>query len=166
MQAKSILVRTGKFTGKDLTVLLKWYGVKGADAMKVEKSREEWIKILQNMKDPPLREKWTAADEERLLEASKPITLLDTALGKHHRDIQRQFKSGVLPNMTREEREALKEELDKMGDADSPMETGVSIMPNLSSETASPAVAQEQPLEPSTDPSANETNSEGRIVSM
>jgi len=68
--------------------------------------------------------------------------------------------------MTREEREALKEELDKMGDADSPMETGVSIMPNLSSETASPAVAQEQPLEPSTDPSANETNSEGRIVSM
>ena len=72
MQAKSILVRT-KFTGKDLTVLLKWYGVKGADAMKADKSREEWNKILRSKKDPPLREKWTDADEDELLEASKPL---------------------------------------------------------------------------------------------
>ncbi|KAL7490610.1 hypothetical protein ACHAWT_000174 [Skeletonema menzelii] len=152
MQAKSILVRTGGLRGKDLTVLLKWYGVRGADAMNVEKSKDEWNKILQSMKDPPPREKWTDADEEELLEASKPITLRDTALGRHHENIARQFRSGVLPNMTREQREALMEDLDRMGDADSPMDTGVSVMPNLDdidTEIAPPAAAQEQPLGPS-----------------
>ena len=68
--------------------------------------------------------------------------------------------------MPKKDRDALREELDRMGDADSPMETGVSIMPNLSLETASSAVAQEQPLVPSTDPSTNETNGAGPIVSM
>ncbi len=168
MQAKSILVRSGKLRGVDLTVLLKWYGVKGADAMNVAASTVERNRILQSFKDPPSRVQWTAADEVELQDALKPITLRDTVLGRQHKQIERQFKSGVLPNMSREEREALREDLDRMEDVDSPMDTGVSVMPNLDNvetESVSPAPAVDQD-ELLSEPSTNGPDNWGAIASM
>ena len=133
--------------------------------MNVAKQREEWRKILDGKKHPPSYEKWSEADEEKLKEASKQFSLRDTALGMHHESIARQFKSGVLPNMSREDRASLMEELDMMGEIDSPMETGVRIAPNLSVEiegSASTAVGEEQ----LSDPSNNVTNTDGMTALM
>lgn len=146
----------------NLLPLLKWYQVKGADGMNVAKAKEEWQKL--HGKSPPSYTKWTDADEEMLVDLSKPITIRDTALGRRRDEFSREFMSGVFPNLTREEKEKMMNEMAdsiKNGD-DVPMGSGISIMPNLDSEKAPSAAPVFNP-EQLPNMSNNATTSEGMM---
>ena len=86
--------------------------VKGLSGMKKDAKAEKWKEILQSQKDAPIFIKWSANDEVNLSKLeSKPITLADTALGRHQQIIKRQVNN-VVTKMSWEEREDLRKKLE------------------------------------------------------
>jgi hypothetical protein len=82
--------------------------------MKKDAMAEKWKDILQSQKDAPICIKWSAKDELNLSQlTSRPMTLADTALGRHQQVIKRQV-SNVVNKMLQEEREDLRKKLEKM----------------------------------------------------
>ena len=74
---------------------------------------EKWKEILQSQKDAPIFIKWSADDEVTLSKlTSEPITLADTALGRHQQVIKRQVNN-VVTKMSWEEREDLRKKREK-----------------------------------------------------
>jgi len=64
--------------------------------MKKDAMAKKWKEILQSQKDAPISKKWSADDEVNLLKlTSEPITLADTALGRHQQIIKRQVNNVV-----------------------------------------------------------------------
>ena len=87
---------------------------------------------------------------------SEPITLADTALGRHQQSIKRQVNN-VVAKMTRAEREVLRKKMEKMDEKKEEEHAPlISVMPKLE--------AEKSPLKP-VDQSAKEetgwTNIEG-----
>ena len=81
--------------------------------LKKDAMAEKWKEILQSQKDAPICIKWSAKDELNLSQlTSRPITLADTALGRHQQVIKRQV-SNVVTKMSRGEREDLRNKLEK-----------------------------------------------------
>jgi hypothetical protein len=171
LAGKKILVGLAKgvdtFTATQLDPLLKWYGIKNLSKRSVPWKKSKWNEILQTCEEPPPYEKWTDADEEELLKKSQPFSLQDTALGRHEELIARQFKSGVMPKMNKEERAQLRAQLDIMDESDdAPIESAVSIMPNLDIEIESETVAPAAEQELSTDLSPDDVNTDGNLAAM
>jgi hypothetical protein len=137
-KARLILVQTKSFQTyniAELRVLLTYYQVKGLSGMKKDAMAEKWKEILQSQKDAPICIKWSANDEANLSQlTSRPITLADTALGRHQQVIKRQV-SNVVTKMSREERDDLRKKLEKMDEMEeedhSPL---ISVFPKLDCE--------------------------------
>ena len=73
--------------------------------MKKDAMAEKWKEILQSQKDAPIFGRWSADDEVNLSKlTSEPITLADTALGRHQQIIKRQVNN-VVTKIAWEERE-------------------------------------------------------------
>ena len=92
----------------------------------------KWKEALESQKDAPICSKWSATDEIKLATlTSQPITVADTALGRHEETIKRQVKN-VVTKMSREERQELRKKLEEMDEMEeeehSPL---ISVMPNL-----------------------------------
>ena len=86
---------------------------------------------------------------------SKPITLADTALGRHEQTIKRQVNN-VIAKILCEEREDLRrklEEIDKLTEEEHSL--SISVMPNLACEK-SPSKPDEQPTRDNTEMTSNE----------
>ena len=116
-KAREILVQTKAlqtYNTAELRVLLTYYQVKGLSGMKKDAMAAKWREILDSQKDAPICSKWSATDERNLAElTSKPITLADTALGRHEQTIKRQVKC-VVTKMSWEERRELRKKLEEM----------------------------------------------------
>ena len=98
----------------------------------------------------------SAADEINLAKlTSQPITIADTALGRHQQTIKRQVNN-VITKMSQDEREELRKklkEMDKMDEEEhSPL---ISVMPNLACKK-SPSQANEQITQDNTEMNHNE----------
>ena len=93
---------------------MTYYQVKGLSGMKKDAMAEKWKEILPSQKDAPICINWSAKDELNLSQiASRPITLADTALGRHQQVIKRQVSNGV-NKMSQEERGDLRKKQEKM----------------------------------------------------
>ncbi len=100
--------------------------------MKKDAMAAKWKEALESQKDAPICSKWSAADEINLAKlTSQPITLADTALGRHQQTIKRQVNNNIT-KMSQDEREELRKklkEMDKMDEEEhSPL---ISVMRNL-----------------------------------
>ena len=115
-KAKQILVQTKSlqtYNIAELRVLLTYYQVKGLSGRKKDAMAEKWKEIIQSQKDAPICIKWSAKDEFNSSQlTSTPITLANTAMGRHQRVIKRQV-SNVVTKMLQEEREHLRKKLEK-----------------------------------------------------
>ena len=126
MQTKSLQT----YNIAELRVLLTYYQVKGLSRMKKDAMVEKWKKILQSQKNAPIFGRWSANDEVILSKfTSDPIILADTTLGRHQQIIKRQVNN-VVTKISREEREDLRQKLEKMDEkeeeAHSPL---ISVLP-------------------------------------
>jgi len=118
MEARAILCKSkgpGTYIGRELDVLLKWYGCKMSDFNNVGQKKLEWQSILDEKRDPPPYEKWTEADEARLEELKKlkklEINIEDTELGRL-RDLKKREMLESVSNMSTEELDQLQERID------------------------------------------------------
>jgi hypothetical protein len=86
-KAREILVQTKSFqtfNTAELGILLTYYQVKGLSWMKKDAMASKWKEVLDSQKEAPICSKWSAMDEMKLATlTSQPITLADTALGRH-----------------------------------------------------------------------------------
>ena len=103
--------------------------------MKKDAMAEKWKEILQSQKDASICIKWSAKDELNLSQlTSRPITLADTALGRHQQVIKR-LVSNVVTKMSWGGREDLRKKLEKMDEMEeedhSPL---ISVFPKLDCE--------------------------------
>ena len=57
---------TDTYVGRELDILLKWYGTPSLAKLDVPSKKAEWQQILDEKREPPTYEKWTADDEDRL----------------------------------------------------------------------------------------------------
>ena len=152
-RAKEILVQTKSlqtYNIAELRVLLTYYQVKGISGMKKGAMTEKWKEILQSQRDAPVFMKWNADDEKKLSKlTSEPITLADTALGRHQQSIKRQVNN-VVAKMTREEREVLRKKMEKMDEKEEEEHAPlISVMPKLE--------AEKSPLKPVAQSAKEET---------
>jgi len=70
-----------KIKGSDLTILLSWHQHPKVAGMKKEEKLSAWVAIVNRGRAPPLFEKWTDADNLKLLEAqSGVVEMAHTAL--------------------------------------------------------------------------------------
>ena len=71
-----------KIKGSGLTILLSWHQHPKVAGMKKEEKLSAWVAIVNRGKAPPSFEKWTDADDLKLLEAqSDVVEMAHTALG-------------------------------------------------------------------------------------
>ena len=72
---------TTKIKATDLTILLSWHQHPKVAGMKKEGKLSVWAAIVNRGKEPPSLEKWTDADNIKLLEAqSEVVEMAHTAL--------------------------------------------------------------------------------------
>ncbi len=106
----------------------------------------KWKEVLNSQKEAPICSKWSATDEIKLATlTSQPITLADTALGRHQQIIKKQV-TNVITNMLRNEREELRKKLEQMDEMEEEEQLPVvSVMPYLDS-VKSQSNHDEQPV--------------------
>lgn len=100
--------------------------------MKKDQLATKWKEILDSKKESPNCSGWSASEETKLSElTSQPITMADTALGRHQAKIKKQLSSAVT-KMSKEERDELKRKIDELEEAeeDEPLPLK-SVMPRL-----------------------------------
>jgi len=153
-KAREILVQTKAlqtYNTAELRVLLTYYQVKGLSGMKKDAIAAKWREILDSQKDANAG----ATDERNLAKLiSMPITLADTALGRHEQTIKRQVKY-VVTKMLREERKESRKKLEEMNEMEGRALTINFVMPNLACEM-SPSKADDQTTQDNTETNHNE----------
>ena len=131
--------------------------------MKKDAMAAKWKEVLESQKDTPICSKWSAADDINLAKlTSQPITLADTALGRHQQTKKRQVNN-VITKMSQDEREELRKklkEMDKMDEEDHPCL--ISVMPNLACKK-SPTKPDVHPTHDSREMSSNEGTNEAMV---
>ena len=73
-----------KIKATDLTILLSWHQHPKVAGMKKEEKLSAWVAIVNRGKAPPSFEKWTDADDLKLMEAQSDVVEIEmahTALG-------------------------------------------------------------------------------------
>ena len=131
--------------------------------MKKDAMAAKWKEVLESQKDAPIFSKWSAADEINLAKlTSQPITLADTALGRHQQTIKRQVNN-VITKMSQDERDKLRKKLNQMDEMDedkhSPL---ISVMPNLACKN-SPTKPEVHPTHDSREINSNEGTNEAMM---
>ena len=72
---------------------------------------EKWEEVLDSQKEAPICSKWSAMYEMKLATlTSQPITLADTALGRHQQTVKKQV-TNVITKKLWNEREELRKKL-------------------------------------------------------
>ena len=103
---------TDTYVGRELDILLKWYGTPSLSKLDVPSKKAEWQQILDEKREPPAYEKWTADDEARLDELKKrEIDIADTVLGRH-RAVQKREMMASVATMSKEELDELQKKID------------------------------------------------------
>ena len=125
----------------------------------------QWKQVLDGQKEAPICSKWSATDEIKLATlTSQPITLADTALGRHQQTIKKQV-TNVITKMSWNEREELRKRLEKMDEMEEEEQSPVvSVMPNLDS-VKSQSKHDEQPTKDDSEMNNNESIYEAMMQS-
>jgi hypothetical protein len=149
-KAQAILQKPKSYTNytrAELSVLLSYYQIKGSSTMKKDAMIEKWKEILESRQTAPACGGWSDEDEKRLNHlTSQPITIGDTALGRHHKVIKRQV-SNIITKMSKEERSELKRKLEQMEDEGDSQEGSITVMPNVDAKIPPPNPDEQQPLD-------------------
>jgi len=157
-KAREILVQTKSFQTYNTAELhlLTYYQVKGLSGMKKDAMAAKWKEVLDSQKEKPICSKWNATDEMKLATlTSQPITLADTALGRHQQIIKKQV-TNVITKMSRDEREELRKKLEMMDEMEEEVQSSVvSVMSNLDS-VESQSKHDEQPTKDDSEMNDNE----------
>ena len=70
--------------------------MKGLSGMKKDGMVAKWKEVLDSQKKVPICSKWSATDEIKLATLTlQPITLADTALGRHQQSIKKQITNVI-----------------------------------------------------------------------
>jgi|EP01082_Thalassiosira_pseudonana_P008128 hypothetical protein len=107
--AKELLQKGGTYKLHELKVILKYYQVQRYSSMK----RSEALAKFEEIRGTPAPAygNWTDADERELLDlTTKPISIGDTALGRH-RTVKKMELHAAIHTMSKEEREELRNKL-------------------------------------------------------
>ncbi len=100
----------------DLTTLLRWYQVPKATEGKLEDKRKKWQGVLESGKAATIYKKWSDAEDRELNRLKcEDINIDDTALGRLKKENINQMRA-TIRQMTKEEKEALLEELQRPED--------------------------------------------------
>ena len=125
----------------------------------------KWKEVLDSQKEAPICSKWSAMDEMKLATlSSQPITLADTALGRHQQIIKKQV-TNVITKMSWDEREELRKKLEKMDEMEEEEQSPVVfVMPNLD-RVKSQSKHDEQPTKDNSEKNNNERIYEAMMYS-
>ena len=112
--AEEILQEKGEnpmtLTSADLSALLTWHQFPKVAGMKKEDKLVAWMQIKSSRKAPPLFDRWTDADEEKLLEAQSDfVEMAHTAIG-HLEEMKKKELALAAITMSQEEFDKLVEQ--------------------------------------------------------
>jgi hypothetical protein len=130
------------YTKAELCALLLYHQVTDISATKKNSMIAKWEEIMDSKMAAPVCELWSDEYERRLMHlTSQPITMGDTASGRHQEVIKRQV-SNVITKMSKEERRELKRKLESMEEYPDSPEVNITVMPNVNTEI--PSMAQDE----------------------